>query len=350
MKLSQCKLLSPMIRPEEAALWHIFGGYALPAIRLAISFRIFEGLLAGRRSAETLANYSGLKIDEIRRIIDILRGFGLLKQQGDRLELPASVTKFLTTDGASVNPVLEVLSEVYNSPQYLHAVSSEIAAHLNRFFRANAVENYYTRWWSNPLELKAVYDTFTKLNNVITPLVAEAFPELPGATSVLDVGGGRGELSLALQARFPSLLFSVFDHPSVRRECAPSLPFVAGNFFQAVPGGHDVYILKWVVHDWPDDRAKHLLTNLADALLGGARAYLVETIVPADEPNPAISARQMIRAAFSQGRERSKVQFLQLLASAGLQLISTLPVAGCEILDLHVLVIARAAGPRTAPA
>jgi len=41
----------------------------------------------------------------------------------------------------------------------------------------------------------------------------------------------------------------------------PRCEFVIGDFFDAVPTGVDIYILKLVLHDWEDDDVERILSR-----------------------------------------------------------------------------------------
>jgi hypothetical protein len=84
--------------------------------------------------------------------------------------------------------------------------------------------------------------------------------------SVVDVGGGRGTLLAALLAAYPRLHGTLFDRAAVLSDVPQALvtagvtarcQVVAGDFFQAVPAGGDLYILSQVLHDWNDARRAH---------------------------------------------------------------------------------------------
>ena len=61
---------------------------------------------------------------------------------------------------------------------------------------------------------------------------------------------------------------------------------VAGDFFEAVPSGGDVYILSWIIHDWDDDRSITILKNCRRAMADDARLLMVEQVVPpGNEPS-----------------------------------------------------------------
>jgi hypothetical protein len=86
-----------------------------------------------------------------------------------------------------------------------------------------------------------------------------------------------------------------------------------GDFFQAVPAGADAYLLKYVIHDWDDERSLAILKNCRRAMTNDAKLLLVETIVP--EPGtphyPRLQDLEMLVIAGAQ--ERTVQRFLRLL-------------------------------------
>ena len=64
------------------------------------------------------------------------------------------------------------------------------------------------------------------------------------------------------------------------------------DFFENVPSGGDVYILKSVIHDWDDPRSLAILRNVRKAMSQTARLLLVERLMPADG-EPSSSSRPM---------------------------------------------------------
>jgi O-methyltransferase len=63
---------------------------------------------------------------------------------------------------------------------------------------------------------------------------------------------------------------------------------VAGDFFTAVPSGGDASIMKYLIHDWDDERAGVILRNIRTALEGKlhGKVILIEAVVtPGNEPD-----------------------------------------------------------------
>lgn len=110
-----------------------------------------------------------------------------------------------------------------------------------------------------------------------------------GAATVVDVGGSHGSLSIALADKAPQLRFIVQDRPEVTAVGEKNLPsrlrdrveFMPHDFFQEQPvKGAEVYMLRWIMHDWSDKYAAKILRALIPALKTGAKVLLIEQIVP----------------------------------------------------------------------
>ena len=74
---------------------------------------------------------------------------------------------------------------------------------------------------------------------------------------IVDVGGGYGHVLAALLEVNPTCSGVLFDRPHAI-ESAPAIDRcekATGDFFTAVPDGGDVYLLKSILHDWPDEQA-----------------------------------------------------------------------------------------------
>ncbi|GJE56842.1 MULTISPECIES: methyltransferase [Methylobacterium] len=115
--------------------------------------------------------------------------------------------------------------------------------------------------------------------------------DLGGHRRLLDLGGNSGEFAAQACRRAPELAATVFDLPVVcalGRENLSGRPEASRVTFQPgdmrrdpLPEGHDLVTFKSVLHDWPPDEARALLTRAAQALAPGGRLVVYErTPVP----------------------------------------------------------------------
>ena len=158
--------------------------------------------------------------------------------------------------------------------------------------------------------------------------VAEAY-DFSGARLICDVGGGNGAALRHVLGRYPGPRGLVFDLGDVVGAIAPGdlmggrISAVAGNVFDGVPAGADVYLLIRVLHDWRDEDCVLILRACRAVMAPEALLLLGEQIL---EPDPArgrptgyLIDTQMM-AMFGSARERTVDEFRGLLTEAGFTL------------------------------
>lgn len=115
----------------------------------------------------------------------------------------------------------------------------------------------------------------------------------------VDVGGSHGAFSIPLIRAFPKLRGTVQDRSEVVEVAAKSAPedvserleFMAHDFFDEQPVPTDVYLLRWILHDWSDQYCVKILRALVPALRSGSRILIHEWIVP--EPHSSAIHEQI---------------------------------------------------------
>lgn len=116
---------------------------------------------------------------------------------------------------------------------------------------------------------------------------------LPPGSTLVDVGGGQGVISRALLAHFPNLSCISQDLPHVVESAVLNLPkdtpesvrdrlvFEAHDFFKPQPIQHaTIYLLRWILHDWPDKEAVKILRALVPVMKPSTILLLNDGIVP----------------------------------------------------------------------
>jgi hypothetical protein len=155
--------------------------------------------------------------------------------------------------------------------------------------------------------------------------VAAAY-DFAGAGTVVDVGGGQGGLLAAILEANPGVSGVVFDLPHVAAMAHRQLQASglagrcrteAGDFFREVPGGGDLYLLRKVIHDWDDERARVLLRCCRAAMTEAARLIVVEMVVPAGNEPAYAKLLDLLMLVYAGGRERTEAEYHDLLRSAG---------------------------------
>lgn len=185
-----------------------------------------------------------------------------------------------------------------------------------------------------------------------------AWKDICAGGVVVDVGGSTGSAATALAKEFPHLTFTVQDLPanveSGRKAAAGSLPsdiasritFQAHDFNQPQPvQGADVYLLRMILHDWPDVIATEILQNVVAAMdEKHSRLLIMDTVLPTPGSVP-ISVERIIRVrdltmlqAFN-SKERELLDWKNLLSLVDpkLQIINVIQPFGSAMSVLEVM-------------
>ena len=159
--------------------------------------------------------------------------------------------------------------------------------------------------------------------------VAQAI-DTRGVGLAIDVGGADGALLRELLRANPELHGTVFDRPDVAEavarvlaasEFASRTDTFGGDFFECIPSG-DLYLLKFILHDWNDDDCVRILTSCREAMRPGARVAVIEMVVGEGNDPGVAAVMDLNMLAVTEGRERTLAEYDRLLARAGLRISS----------------------------
>lgn len=149
---------------------------------------------------------------------------------------------------------------------------------------------------------------------------------------VCDVGGGHGHLLCSLLSDHEHLRGAVLELPSVVEQddqlWAPKMgvedrcSYVAGDMFESVPEA-DVYLMKYILHDWSDDECHQILSTVRESAPADARLFAIEHVVP-DPGTPHFAKLFDIHMmVWGTGRERTTEEYDSLYADTGWEFVET---------------------------
>ncbi|KAJ4361107.1 uncharacterized protein N0V89_001676 [Didymosphaeria variabile] len=118
--------------------------------------------------------------------------------------------------------------------------------------------------------------------------------------TVVDVGGGQGGVSKKLASVTEHMHFIVQDLEGTIKDGIDVLPaelkgrvkFMGHDFFTPQKATGDVYLFRWIFHNWSDKYCQDILRNLIPALKHGARVLLYED-ERGDAPETRMSRRDV---------------------------------------------------------
>lgn len=185
-------------------------------------------------------------------------------------------------------------------------------------------------------EAAATFDqAMTSLSAGEASAIVSAY-DFSGIRKLADIGGGQGLLLRTILKSHPKVTGVLFDRPDavegMRQQLAEDglverCEIVPGDFFQAVPAGADAYLLKYVIHDWDDERSLAILRNCRRAMTNDARLLLVETVVPAPGEPHFAKLQDLEMMVIVGAQERTVEEYARLLERAGFSLVRVVPTA-----------------------
>jgi len=342
--------MPPIVRVFETT----FGFVEAKAVYLAAEFS-FADLLADRPlDADTLARAAATDADATARLLRLLEALGYFREDRDGRWRNTAMSELLRSDRAdSVREWVRFLCGPWHGEIWNHA------AHSLRTGRSASVEAYgveYFDWLTAHPDAQATFDAAMEQSSQLAgPSLVSGY-DFSGARRICDVGGGTGALLATVLAANPSAEGVLFDLPEVIERAAPVLDAagvqhrvesIGGSFFDAVPAGCDVYLLKAILHDWADPECVTILSRIR-AASPGACVLVVDQLMPTHHrPHPAKDSDLMMLVLTGSGRERTEAEFAALVARAGYRVNRVLPMPVIGVQELAPSTVESAAPARS---
>lgn len=327
---------NPAIPPTQTLMQMGSGYWASLVLSVSLRLNLIEEINMGHRNLREVAERLNLNPQNTVRL---LRGCCSL---GVALEGPIehfSLTplgEFLTNDHPqSLRDALIMMTDPghWNSWGELeHTVRSGQPGYR----KALGVENVFDYFRSQPEEAERFNLSMASMTRAFVAAVDPVY-EFAKFPVLADIGGGHGQLIGHLLQLAPQSQGWLFDQPPVVAGAAHELEklgtaqrvkCVAGDFFQEIPHGADLYLLKHILHDWTDELCIKILKNLAAAMKPTARALVIELVLaepPALCPHAMMDLNMMMMTG---GRERTVAQYAELCQQAGLRVSQAIPTHG----------------------
>jgi hypothetical protein len=179
---------------------------------------------------------------------------------------------------------------------------------------------------SNPEQQANFNAAMRDLSASMTPAVTMSY-DWSKFSMIADIGGGIGtQLSSILDAH-PSCRGILFDQPHVVAESPQHdrMERVGGDFFKEITVRADAYLMRWIIHDWADDKAIAILENVRRAAPPGARVALAEWVLSETADLDAGKWMDINMLVNAGGRERTASEFRNLYHRAGFELEHIIP-------------------------
>lgn len=280
-------------------------------VHVAATLRIADRLAGGPAEIAQIAAASGADADSLLRVLRHLVSNGIFEEP--------SPGRFALNDAA------RGLFDGFGG-RMAHAWSTLLSA--VRTGKPAYHEAFGRRFWddldAHP-NLAAEFDALMGPagHGVPDPEVLIDPADWASVRTVVDVGGGTGALLAEVLRAHPEIHGILVDLPrTVSRSgelfqaagVADRVTAVGQSFFDPLPTGADLYLLKNVLADWPDREAKALLQRLAEAARPAARVVILGGVNPNEVASP-----ELLMMVLVGGKDRTLAEFRDLAREAGLE-------------------------------
>jgi hypothetical protein len=325
----------PQGNPSSQDMLGLISGFWISqAIYVAAKLGIADLLQDGPKSAAVLAKQAEAHEPSLYRVLRTLASRAVFSEDTEHMFALSPAAEWLRSDKpGSLRPYAIMMGErwVWHSVgEMLHSVRTGESG-FQQVFGARTFD-YYAE---HPHAARFAVEGMTSRSAAENVAIVGAY-DFGGISTIVDVAGGQGTLLTSVLAANSNLSGTLFDMRHVldaagglvvRAGLQGRCDLVAGNFFDCVPTGADIYILKKVIHDWEDGDARTILSNCRKGMPKSSRLLLIEVIVPAPNVPSFAKMLDLLMLAYAGGRERTEDEYRELLASVGFRLQRVIPTS-----------------------
>ena len=305
------------VSTTTAAMFDIIEGFWFSrAVYIAAKLGLADLVAERARTADELAVATQSCAKSLYRILRALASRGIFTEDpSGRFSMTPPAAPLLTT---------ELGEEHYPAwGNLLHTVKTGETA-FDYTFRMSPWEFFA----HNPENARIFDRAMTNVNGVVNAAVLRAY-DFSKIKLIVDVAGGQGSLMAAILKANPSLRGIVLDMPHVTETTKRLIEaeglsgrceVLGGDFFESVPAGGDTYIMKWIIHDWNDERSIAILKNCRRAVVPGGKLLLVEAVLPPANQRAFSKFMDLNMLVMTGGRERKESEYNALFEAARFRL------------------------------
>jgi O-methyltransferase domain/Dimerisation domain len=318
---------------------------AAKTVSAAVELGIADILGEGSLTTEEMTRQTGTHGPSLRRLLRALAGLGVVEENRPGHYTLTELGRLLRPD---VPGSMGRLMMARCAPEFWRSwgeLAGSIRTGQSGWALAHGMP--WLDYYQDHPDLWAVFNAHMgQHTRDAAPGIIEAY-DFARFQTIVDVGGGDGTLTAEILRAHPGLQGVVFDLPQVVSSAPAVLAeagvgdragTMAGDFFASVPEGADAYLMKFILHDWDDQRAIQILRNCRTAVPGNGRVLIVERVIP--EQVTVADAQDFLYDIFmlvaTGGKERTTQEYQALLSAAGLTLsglTGPLPPFGYRLIE-----------------
>ncbi|RIB26790.1 O-methyltransferase-domain-containing protein [Gigaspora rosea] len=282
----------------------------------------------GKMSIYEIAKATGTKEDKLNRLLRVAASKGIFRSLGNGVYANTHLSLVLCKDHPNTFRNIILLYEEYSSAtQYLTydlKLQTDNEQMTQEIFNKGMIEQ-------DSIYGKGLHQDYD-------------WSQYRNATFV-DVAGGSGGFLFQLLTRYPTMKGVLYDHSSViemseklwstnHKELLDRVQFFRGDFFINPAPPSDVYFLRSILHNWPDEQAIKILKTIHSAIpsTNASSSYhkapsnfkpkllIAEILIDDRTQFPLLYQLDILMMCMYNGKERTKSEITELLNKSGWKL------------------------------
>lgn len=317
--------------PHQQLDGMITGYWISQAIYAAAKFNIADHLKDGSKSVDELAEATSTNVDALYRLLRALASKGIFAEGEPRQFSLTPLAEPLQSDVPGSKRALALMS---GDEQFRAWAEIEYSIQTGKI----AFEKVYGKpifeyLGENPDKARIFDAAMVGIHGRESDVILSAY-DFSDVGVLADIGGGNGSQISRILEKHNGLKGILFDLPHVIERAKNQIEseglsnrceLVGGNFFDAVPEGADVYMMRHIIHDWDDEKSVTILRNCHQAMSSSGRLLIVESVIPPGNEPFGGKFLDLVMLLIPGGKERTEDEYRTLLGRAGFELTQVIP-------------------------
>ncbi len=320
--------LSRKLTPANVAIIEMVQGfYVTKAIGVIADLNVADFLSEGTKSISEIAKLTDSHEESLYRIMRMLASQGVFVEKRNSLFANNRLSESLLDKRDSVRHM--VIHQVNGINWKMFEKLDHVVKTGNNAAHEILGMDVFEYLEKNP-DKNEIYNQAMTNNSLMLSYAILSEYDFSKAKTIIDIGGGQGILLSMILSKYNHIQGKVFDLLHVVKgakkiaeeyKVSDRIELISGNFFENIPQGGDIYLLKSIIHNLSDNQCLELLKKLKDVLLQNGKILIIEPII---ENNNRYSFAKLydIQMLVSRqgGKERTKEDFKELISKANLRI------------------------------
>ena len=320
--------LSRKLTPANVAIIEMVQGfYVTKAIGVAADLNLAEHLKNGQKTISELSGLTQTHEESLYRLMRMLASQDVFKEKPNQTFANNRLSNTLLDRKDSMRHM--VIHQVNGINWKMFEQLDYVVKTGNNAAQKVLGMDVFEYLEKNPDKNKIYNEAMSNSSLMLSYAVLSEY-SFKNVKTIIDIGGGQGILLAMILHKYKSIKGVVFDLDHVvegakeiasQYNVAGRLETISGNFFETIPEGGDIYLLKSIIHNLSDDQCIKLLKDIKKVLPEKGKILILE---PPVENNTKYSFAKLydiqMLVGRNGGKERTKEEFKDIVTKSGLKI------------------------------